>query len=37
MLVPVLSLFTVYGVDAGSPQIEEHPVAFEMYILSPNN
>ena len=29
----LLSLFTVYGdVAAGPPQIEEHPVALEMYI-----
>ena len=32
------SLFTVYGeVAAGLPQIEEQPVALEMYICSPNN
>ena len=30
--------FTVYGVDGEElPQIEEQPVAFAMYILSPNN
>ena len=30
--------FVVYGVaGADPPQIEEHPVAFAMYILSPNN
>ena len=30
--------FAVYGVDGEElPQIEEHPVAFAMYILSPNN
>ena len=33
-----LSLFTVYGdTDAGPPQIEEHPVAFDTYMCSPNN
>ena len=32
------SLFTVYGaVAAGPPQMDEHPVALEMYICSPNN
>ena len=32
------SLFTVYGdVAAGLPQIEEHPVAFEIYICSPKS
>ena len=31
-------MFTVYGeVAAGLPQIDEHPVALEMYICSPNN
>ena len=31
-------MFTVYGeVAAGLPQIEEQPVALEMYICSPNN
>ena len=35
---PVPSAFTVYGVDGEElPQIEEHPVAFAMYILSPNS
>jgi len=30
--------FIVYGVDGEElPQIEEHPVALAMYILSPNN
>ena len=35
---PLPFLSTVYG-DAGEepPQIEEHPVAFAMYILLPNN
>ena len=33
-----VSLFTVYGdVAAGPPQIEEQPVALEIYICSPNN
>ena len=35
---PVPFSFTVYGVDGEElPQIEEHPVAFAMYILSPNS
>ena len=35
---PFPSGVTVYGVDGEElPQIEEHPVAFAMYILSPNN
>ncbi|EJW91668.1 hypothetical protein EVA_20225 [gut metagenome] len=30
--------FTVYGVEGEElPQIEEQPVAFAMYILSPNS
>ena len=35
---PCPSLFTVYGV-AGTdpPQIDEHPVALAIIILSPNN
>ena len=34
----VCSLNVFYGVaGADPPQIEEHPVAFAMYILSPNN
>ena len=33
-----VSLLTVYGlVAAGPPQMEEHPVALEMYIRSPNS
>ena len=33
-----LSLLTVYGeMDAVPPQIEEQPVALEMYIFSPNS
>ena len=35
---PWPSLFVVYGdVAAGPPQIEEQPVALEMYILSPKS
>ena len=32
------ALVSLYGdVAAGPPQIEEHPVALEIYICSPNN